>query len=382
MKAKTIKGKTVEQVVEGLHQSMADGFRPTLAVVFLSIKQDRQTICKLLDQRGIAVFGVTTAGEFIDGEIGEQSTMIMLLDIKRDYFKLQFEEHDANKEREAARKIADIALQTFSNPAFIVCGSGIKADGEMIIRGIEDIAGNQVTIFGGMAADDFSMTDTFVFTNNRCSNNGIVSVILNEDKIKLKGLTSIGWKPVGIVRTITKSNGCWVHTIDDQPALDMIIKYMGITLKKEKENEATEFLVNVSSNFPMAVQRENGSVVMRTAMLGNWSDNSFMCAGSVPQGANVRFCLPADFEVIDEVIDECREIKEKESFEAEAMLMFSCKARHTAFGPLVSREIEGIKNVWNVPMVGFFTYGEFARATKGNQEFHNISCCWVVMREA
>jgi hypothetical protein len=45
------------------------------------------------------------------------------------------------------------------------------------------------------------------------------------------------------------------------------------------------------------------------------------------------------------------------------------------------QEIEGIKNVWNVPMVGMFSNGELARATGGNLEMHNLTTCCVVLKE-
>ena len=35
MKAKSIKGKSSEEIKSALQQSMADGFKPTLAIVFL-----------------------------------------------------------------------------------------------------------------------------------------------------------------------------------------------------------------------------------------------------------------------------------------------------------------------------------------------------------
>jgi len=38
MKAKSIKGKSTEEIKTALEQSIADGFKPTLAVVFLSVK--------------------------------------------------------------------------------------------------------------------------------------------------------------------------------------------------------------------------------------------------------------------------------------------------------------------------------------------------------
>ena len=41
MKTKSIKGKSTEQIKIELDKSMEDGFAPTLAIVFLSVSQDR-----------------------------------------------------------------------------------------------------------------------------------------------------------------------------------------------------------------------------------------------------------------------------------------------------------------------------------------------------
>ena len=51
------------------------------------------------------------------------------------------------------------------------------------------------------------------------------------------------------------------------------------------------------------------------------------------------------------------------------------------FFPMVSTEIEGLKNIFNAPMAGFFTYGEFGRATIGKNEYHNTTSCWVALKE-
>ena len=379
MTAKSIKGKSASEIDEALRQVMNDGFMPTLAIVFLSIKQDRDAICKILDSAGISIFGVTTAGEFIDEEVGAESVAILLMEIDRTSFTVLFEDVDARSTRNVANGIGQTSLRLFSNPAFIVCGSGVTADGEMIIRGIEDVVGEDVTLFGGMAGDDFTMTGTFVFTNGKSTDNGIVAIVLDQDKYIMDGLAVCGWKSVGTTKTVTKSDGCWVYTIDDEPALGMIVKYMGLTsLNKEVENE---IVLNIGSNFPMELQLQNGGTVMRTAMLANWKENSFMCAGNVPQGSKIRFTLPADFEVIDDVVSSCQEVKDTQLPQADVMILFSCKARHIAFGPLIRREIQGLKNIWNVPMAGCFSYGEFGKARNAKQQFHNITCSWVVLKE-
>ena len=90
MKAKSIKGKSTAAISAALADSMANGFKPTLAIVFLSVKQDREAVSGLLDENGIQVFGATTAGEFVDGEMEEGSIVMLLLDINPAYFKIEF----------------------------------------------------------------------------------------------------------------------------------------------------------------------------------------------------------------------------------------------------------------------------------------------------
>ena len=222
------------------------------------------------------------------------------------------------------------------------------------------------------------MTGTYVFTNNKATDNGIIALIIDEDKVSVKGVATSGWKPVGTVRTVTKSEGNIVYTIDNEPALDMVIKYLGIAASEF--NKLNDAIINFGVYFPIQVQRENAPPVMRTAMLANLEDRSFICAGSVPQGSKIKFSLPPEFDVIDQVVSECNEVK-NEIPQPDAMVLFSCKARHLTLGPIISEEIDAVKNVWNKPMVGLFCYGEIGKARNSKHEFHNSTCCLVVLKE-
>lgn len=62
MKAKSIKGKSTKEIQDAIDQSLSDGFKPTLALVFSSVRQDLKTVTKLLDENHITVFGITTNG--------------------------------------------------------------------------------------------------------------------------------------------------------------------------------------------------------------------------------------------------------------------------------------------------------------------------------
>ena len=378
MKAKTIRGNSTNEIEHALSEATEDGFSPTIAIAFISIAQNREAICRLLEERNIDIFGSTTAGEFIDGEIGEESAAIMLLDLNKDYYRLLHIETGEENTLEIAKSVGQQGLDTFSNPAFIIASGGISTDGEMIIRGIEEAVGPNVTIFGGLAGDDFKMSGTYVFTNGKYSINGLVAIILDEDKVNVKGLATSGWEPVGTVRTITKSEGNVVYTIDDQPALDVVIKYMGVN---RNIDEWKDVIINVGSEFPMQLQRENAEPVIRAPLFANKEDRSLVCAGSVPQGSKIRFSLPPDDSVIEKVVNECATVKKEEMENADAMIMFSCKARHLSLGPMVGDEIDQVKDVWGAPLVGFFSYGEMGKATKGKHEFHNNTCSLVLLSE-
>lgn len=378
MIAKTIRGKSTDDIQSALKLVLVDDFKPTLGIVFMSVKQDRETVCTLLDHEGISIFGSTTSGEFINKEIGEGSLAIMLLDMNPAYFKILFFETADSSVFDASKQLGMEGKKVFSNPAFIIASGWLQTDGEEIIKGIEEGFGAEATIFGGMAGDDLMLTAPFVFTSGKQSSKGIVSLIIDEDKIDIKGIATCGWKPIGITKTVTKSAGNIVYTIDDQPALDLVIKYLGLDIDLDPGKDV---LTNIGAYYPLQLERENAPPVMRTAMFGNKEDRSLICAGNIPQGAKVRFSLPPDFDVIDTVVAECTDLKNENQNEADAMIMFSCISRYLSFGLMTSEEIERVIKVWNAPFIGFFSYGEFGKSKNGKHEFHNNTCCVVVLKE-
>jgi hypothetical protein len=378
MNAKTIKGTSVSDIRLALQQAVADDFEPTLALLFISIKQDCNAICDLLNKEGIQIFGASTSGEFISSEISEGGIAVMLLDINREHFRLLFSESKESSAYEAAKQIGADGKNVFAKPAFIIASGWLHYDGELIVKGIEEGFGSEVVVFGGMAGDDQALREPIVFTNGRQSSTGLVAIIIDEDKIDIRGIATCGWKPIGITKTITKSHQNIVYTIDDQPALDVVIRYLGLDI----DNEPVENVVaNLGAYYPLQLERDNAPPVMRTAMLGNKQDRSLICAGIVPQGARIRFSLPPDFDVIDTVVAECTDLKVESQNDADAVIMFSCISRYLSFGVMTSEEIERVANVWKAPFIGFFTYGEFGKSKKGKYEFHNNTCCVLVLKE-
>ena len=377
MKAKSIKGSSAEEIKSALEQSMFDGFKPTLALVFLSAMNEIEAICSLLDNEGIAIFGATTFAEFTEQDAENKGIAVLLLDINPAYFKIVLKDNEEGEGYETGCHIGETGKMTFANPAFIISSANYKIHGDKIIQGMVEKAGADVTIVGGKAGEIINMEGK-VFTNTKSSDNAVISLILDQDKITLKGMAASGWKPAGTEKKITHCIGPWIYTIDDQPAFDIVKKFLGTDILEDHNKEG---IVKLNIIYPLQLYRQGGSPYMLPILFANTEDHSVMLAEAVPEGSLFRFSMPPDFDVIDMVIKTSLEVKEKEMPDADALVIFSCIGRLGSLGPMASKEVEGLAETWNSPMIGLYSLGEFGRVANGNTEFHGTTVSWVALKE-
>ncbi|MFQ5754067.1 MAG: FIST N-terminal domain-containing protein [bacterium] len=250
MKAKSIRGKTPEEIKLELAESMSDGFKPTLAIVFLSIKQNRSLVVEILSEKNIDVIGATSSGEFINGRQSEGEIVILLLHMQKNNYCILFEEIGQRSLEAATSHMINDAFQKFDKPAFILIttlltSDGKLLDGEGLVSYIEKLAGPDITLFGGMAGDDITFTGTWIFTSDKSTDYGMAALVLDETKIELHGLALSGWKPMGVFRTVTKSQGNLIYTIDNRPALEMYLYFLGF--EESSSNDQIEFSTKLAS---------------------------------------------------------------------------------------------------------------------------------------
>ena len=384
MKAKSITGRSPADIQAELKQSTKDGFKPTLAMVFISIKQDRKAVCEMLNQSGIDVIGATSSGEFIDGNQSEGEIVIMLFDINRNDYCILFEDIGKRSLEDATSQLVRNAFQKFDSPAFVLIttlltSDGKLLDGEGMVKYIEKLAGPDISMFGGMAGDDMSFSGTWVFTNDLSTDYGMAALVLNEAKIELHGLAFSGWKPMGISRTVTKSEGNLIYTIDKRPALEMYLHFLGQEISSS--DNQIDFFDKIGVHYPFQIERENREPKMCNPIGYDSDKQALICESDVVQGSRLRFSTPPDFDIIESVIEKADKLKTEINSEADALLIFSCAGRLSALGPMAQQENEGLHRVWNAPMAGFYTYGEFGKGLNGIHEFHSTTCSWVALKE-
>ncbi|HOZ96033.1 MAG TPA: FIST N-terminal domain-containing protein [Niabella sp.] len=378
MIAKTIKGKTTVEIQQALGQCSEHHFSPTLAIIFLTNIENAEPLRSLFNKEGITIFGISTSQKFTEQGLEEDDIVVLLLDILPDNFQIVLSDYDkACSVYDAARQVGEVGVQDFKNPGFIISSADFRMSGEELIKGLTDAAGKETVIMGGVAGDpaDFS---GIIFTNDASSTRGILALVIDQDKVAINGLAVSGWKPVGTTKKITKSEGPWIFTIDNEPALNVIQRFLG---KEVAADYKMSGLIPSDLGYPLQFERASGSILMRPLLLFNPAEKSIMVGGDVNEGESFRFSLPPDFDAIDTVVNSTITVKEDTMPDADAMIVFSCIGRLGSFGPMISTEIEGLAATWKKPMIGIFSLGEFGKLDEHRCEFHGTTVSWVALKE-
>jgi len=355
---------TVSEISEKI-QNFSD-FRPALGIIFSSVALGIPDLASEISRPGFPVFGCSTAGEILAGEedspVLEQSAVCCLLDIDPTVFSVAlFEKHEISSFDLGAR-IGTWGKETFSDPAYIVSMSGLRNDGEALVKGIESVNAPGTRIFGGLAGDDEKMLETYVFTHTGYSADGAAVIVFDQSRVEVNGITTSGWTGVGGEMVITASEGNIVRSINNRSPVAIYKEYLQVK---------DEDLLDIAVSFPLLVKRPDGSEVLRTFLSFEHETGSLVFAGTVPQGARVQFSSSFGHEIIARSVQDITNWQRKHP-RADLILLFSCVARHQVSGPMITEEISTASELWKAaPLLGLFTYGEIGHNRFGTCDFYN-----------
>lgn len=380
MKAKTITGNNSEAIRSALELAATEGFHPTLGLVFVPSHFDYSGIVAVLDEKRIAIFGANTPDMFTDQGMENDRASILLMDLDPSCFRIVLKSlptGDYEAGVNVAREISQIGCSQFKRPAFILSVAQAEVPGEALAEGFLSGAGENAQVIGGFSGGNPYWSDHVVFTNKEQSQHAIICLIIDQERVEVHGLAVSGWKPVGTPKTVTRSEGNWVYTIDDEPALDVLLRFTGA---KVDMNESDDLLRQIGT-YPLQVIGSEGSPVMKPPLMFNRETGAVLCGGQVLEGAKIRFSLPPEFDIVETVIESARDVKERTLPEADALIIFSCIGRQMSLGPMIEEEINGLNEVWKVPMIGYFSLGEFGATKGGKATFQGTTCSWVALKE-
>ncbi len=297
----------------------------------------------------------------------------MLIDINPSAVSFKFSSISSDDSHyRVGKNIALWAKNNFKNPAIITITSGLQFDNDAYSQGI--VNGGVEYVFGGSAGDDSKLEETFVFSRDNFSNNGIVALAVDMDKIDIKGARAFGWIGIGKERIITKSHQNIVYEVDGKPAIDFYKEYLDI--------QPDESIPDIGVEYPLEVTMKNGLVVYRAVLGVDEKEKSLIFAGHVEEKAKVRISAPQGEKIIRYVDESIKEILKNtdDSYRPDIALIFPCTSRKKVLGNLAIKEIElAYKNI-KAPIIGFYAYGEIG-AYPGGYAFHNETFVTALLKE-
>lgn len=356
------------EAVAGALDGRADA---ALLVVFFSVAHDARAL--LAGIRMIApdvpLIGCSTSGEIAADGPGDCGVVVMALGGRGFAVRTSAAELTSVGLRRGGEQVA-AAIDGVRSPhrALVVLSDGLVGDQEELVRGLYAVLGAGVPIVGGCAGDDLRMSRTTQLYGNEVLSGAVVAAALGSDAPMGVGV-SHGWRRVGEPMLVTDSRENRVHSLDDQPALDIYLRRLDAPPEAWTDPAAfTRFALT----HPLGLSRRRGEHVRYVAE-ADFGDRSLGCVASVPRGVLAWFMEGDEESVLAATDAACAEaLAPLEGAPPVGLLAFDSIARRCVLEPGgLERETARLSQLaGGAPVAGFYTYGEIAR-TAGRGGFHN-----------
>lgn len=251
-------------------------------------------------------------------------------------------------------------LQSIPPELVMMFADGLKGNGSAVIRGITSILGNHFPIVGGSAGDNGKLVETHQFLGDSSYTDAVVGVGLSGN-FKFAVGVNHGWNAVGAPHTVTKSAGTTIHEINNQPAVSLYERYLGV---EEVANLRSEMLGEIALSYPLGIKDPQSDEFLLRAPFVVAEDGSIVCGGEVLEGSEVQLMVGSKEDAIAAANRAAQSALDNLGTTPKVAFIFSCHVRNTLFSnkETAREEIRAIQAVIgdSVPIIGFYTYAEQA----------------------
>jgi hypothetical protein len=346
---------------------------PKLVLVFAGIAHDLVAVQEGIGDvvAGVPLLGCTTHGEIGPGGPFDGSVVVAVLGGSGLSVGTALAEHVADRQREAGAEVAAQAASRAdgSHQVLLLLTDGLIRDQEAILRGCYSVLGASVPLFGGAAGDGWRMSGTYLLYDGKVYANSVVAAMITSDAPVAVGVRH-GWRPVGDAMLVTSGANGRVHTLNDQPAMDVYLDRLGAPAQAYCDPTA---FVDFALSRPLGVQRRSGVRAHNLSTEVDIEGRSIGGGSAIDQG-NLAWIMEGDQESILDAVDHaCADARAGlGGMPPIGLLTFSCAATRAVIGDDGIRQEGGRleRAAGGTPFAGFYTYGEIARVG-GIDGFHN-----------
>jgi hypothetical protein len=260
---------------------------------------------------------------------------------------------------EIGKKVREIRPE---NPiALLLFPDGLTVNAKALFAGIDAILEKPLPFIGGAAADNLTYTRTFQYFNDQVLTDSASCVLLSGEADIQIGV-SHGCLPIGLDKTVTKSQRNKIYEIDGKPAWNFFMEYLDDELQEFTPEIAAA--LSLGEKLPDELATEYDKYIIRIPM-GKDPDGAISLTTEIATGTKVRIVRMDPEKISLGAKKLAQRLKAKlGNREPIAVLHFDCAARgKRIFGDdAKGKGIDVMQDVFgkNIPWLGFYTYGEIA----------------------
>lgn len=296
----------------------------------------------------------STSGEILANEVFDDSLVLTAIQFEKttlEYANIEL----GNLSSLEAGEVLGKKLSSENLRHVLVFSDGLNVNGTSLIRGLNAVLPDNVTVTGGLAGDAAAFEQTAAGVNQPPKSGYIGSVGLYGDSIKIGYGSFGGWDVFGPERTVTKSKANVLYELDGKPALELYKSYLG---KKAQDLPASGLL------FPLSIQSDDKRrTLVRTILSVNEEEQSMTFAGDIPEGHKAHLMKANFAKLVQGAKDAAAEgIQTLGQQSPEMAILISCVGRKLVMGQWIEDEIEAVRETLGIDTVltGFYSYGELA----------------------
>ncbi len=286
--------------------------------------------------------GASSAGEIIEGKTVEKSTVVAFSLFEKTKIKGIYK--DSKDSYQLGQTVAK-ELISEDTKCVISFLDGLRSDAQKYLEGFASIKAADTLLAGGLAADLLDFKETFVIFDGELYTSGAVAVALSSKELEIQNEYNLGWRTIGPEFTITKAEGNRIYEIEGKKIRTFYEEVLGPEVAKNLPVSTIEF--------PL-LKEESGMPVAR-AMIEVHEDGSCSYAGFLRSGEKVRIGMGSP-----RLINQYN-LQNIQKFQS--CFVYSCAARKVFLSSEPEKSIKSIAQ--QIPISGFFTYGEFFTTQNG-----------------
>ena len=283
---------------------------------------------------------------------------------------------EASDNRREAGATAGAVMAPLDSPhqVLLMIADGMTREQHELVRGAYSVVGLEVPIVGGCSANGQAYSITYQFHGTgagaQAYTDALVAVGIGSTAPIGVGIAH-GWVKDGEPMLVTSSEVGEVFELDDEPALDVYLRRVGADRTIVDDPDRWR---DVSFRNPLGMSRRTGEDI-RAVHAVDAQRSSLQCLADVPQGALVWTMTTGPELLVQSAGQSCAmAVAQLGDVPARGLLVFDCSARKLKLGAenLAAEHAAIAAAAGDVPVAGFYTYGEIAR-THGSRGMHHLT---------